>query len=157
MPTHYEGSSAEERALNTYIRLTRASNTLQTYLKRSGSMGQLTESQFGALEALYHLGPLCQGEIGHKILKSSGNMTMVIDNLEKRDLVRRARSQEDRRQVQVSLTTRGRQLIEAIFPTHLETLVSAFGVLSPQEQEQLGALCLKMGRVLMKETLGEAV
>ena len=50
----------------------------------------LTAPQFGVLEALYHLGPLCQKDLAAKILKSSGNMTMVIDNLEKRDLVRRA-------------------------------------------------------------------
>lgn len=157
MPTHHEGSPAEERALNTYIRFTRASDTLQSHLKRGGSMGDLTESQFGTLEALYHLGPLCQGEIGQKILKSSGNMTMVVDNLEKRGLVQRERSQEDRRQIEVSLTKEGRQLITNIFPDHLGAIVSAFDTLSAQEQDQLGALCRKLGQALAEVETVEAV
>lgn len=154
MPTHHKGSPAEERALNTYIRLTRANDTLQAYLKRGGTMQGLTESQFGTLEALYHLGPLCQGEIGEKILKSSGNMTMVVDNLEKRGLVQRERSREDRRQIEVSLTREGRQLIENIFPHHAGAIVQAFGALSAQEQEQLGALCRKLGHALLEEEVG---
>ena len=79
-------------------------------------MGDLTESQFGTLEALYHLGPLCQGEIGQKILKSSGNMTMVVDNLEKRGLVQRQRSQQDRRQIEVSLTRPGPSIDQGYLP-----------------------------------------
>ena len=148
MPTHHEGSPNEERALNTYIRFSRASDTLQSHLKRGGTMGDLTESQFGTLEALYHLGPLCQGEIGQKILKSSGNMTMVVDNLEKRGLVQRERSQEDRRQIEVSLTDQGRQLIKGIFPEHAQAIVKAFDTLSVKEQDQLGALCRKLGQSL---------
>ncbi|KAA3646778.1 MAG: MarR family transcriptional regulator [Chloroflexi bacterium] len=156
MPTHYKGSPAEERALNTYIRLTRANDTLQAHLKRGGTMRALTESQFGTLEALYHLGPLCQGEIGEKILKSSGNMTMVVDNLEKRGLVQRERSREDRRQIEVSLTKEGRQLIESIFPQHAGAIVQAFDTLSASEQEQLGTLCRKLGHALVNEELAVA-
>jgi MarR family 2-MHQ and catechol resistance regulon transcriptional repressor len=44
---------------------------------------KLTISQFGVLEALYHKGPLCQRDIASKILKSTGNITLVIVNLEK--------------------------------------------------------------------------
>ena len=54
-------------------------------------------SQFGVLEALWHLGPLCQRDLGLKIRKSSGNMTMVVDNLEKRALVDRRKNADDRR------------------------------------------------------------
>ncbi len=46
----------------------------------------LTESQFGVLDSLFHLGPMKQKEIGKKILKSGGNITMVINNLEKRGI-----------------------------------------------------------------------
>lgn len=49
------------------------------------------------LEALYHKGPLCKRDIAAKILKSTGNITLLIDNLEKNGLVRRERDNEDRR------------------------------------------------------------
>ncbi len=90
MATHYRGTTAEIRALNAYIKLVRASESVVGHIGqilRAG--GRLTLSQFGVLEALWHLGPLCQRNPGLKILKSSGNMTMVVDNLEKRELVDR--------------------------------------------------------------------
>ena len=43
----------------------------------------LTESQIGVLEALAHLGPLTQGELCRKILRSGSNVTTVVDNLER--------------------------------------------------------------------------
>lgn len=83
MPTHYRGTTEEELALNTLIKLTRAADSVVNRLDSSGTRGCLTGTQFGVLETLFHLGPMCQGEVGDKLLKSSGNMTLVIDNLEK--------------------------------------------------------------------------
>jgi MarR family 2-MHQ and catechol resistance regulon transcriptional repressor len=145
MGTHYKGTIEEVRALNTYIKLTRAVNTIEAELARSLAEVGLTVSQFGTLEALYHLGPLCQGEIGLKILKSSGNMTMVIDNLEKRGYVRRERDPDDRRQVIVSLTGEGEALMKGYFPEHLQVIVGLLNVISPGDQEQLAELCKTLG------------
>jgi MarR family 2-MHQ and catechol resistance regulon transcriptional repressor len=97
------------------------------------------------LEALYHLGPLSQGEIGQKILRSSGNITMVIDNLEKKGLVRRERNKTDRRFFFVHLTDRGYNLINRIFPPHAAVIAQDFTVLTAAEQDTLGRLCKKLG------------
>ena len=146
MPTHYRGTPREELALNTFIKLTRAVESVTTRLGRQGTQGQLTTSQFGVLEAIYHLGPMCQGELAGKLLKSSGNMTLVIDNLEKRGLVGRERDADDRRMVMVSLTDAGRELIASIFPGHVAAIVDEMSALSSEEQETLGRLCRKLGR-----------
>ena len=148
MPTRYKGTLKEELSLNTYIKLTRAAESLNGRLFPGGKFAGLTGSQFGTLEVLYHLGPMCQGEIGGKILKSSGNMTMVIDNLEKRGLVCRERDQQDRRQVIVRLTEAGQQMIDQVFTDHLDCIVEQFDVLSAEEQQALGALLKKLGRQL---------
>ena len=71
-------------ALTLYTRLMRATTTVTEKMHRHLQDHRLSISQFGVLEALYHLGPMCQKEIGGKILKTSGNMTLVIDNLEKK-------------------------------------------------------------------------
>jgi MarR family 2-MHQ and catechol resistance regulon transcriptional repressor len=115
-------------------------------LTRKGTLDGLTPSQFGVLEALHHLGPLSQSEICGKLLKSGGNITLVIDNLEARNLVRRGRSPSDRRVVTVSLTDAGRELIERIFPEHVRAIVEEMGVLTADEQETLGRLCRKLGK-----------
>lgn len=145
MVTKIEQTEQEQLALATYIKLARAaesvSHTINDHLYADG----LTVSQFGVLEALYHLGPMSVGQLGEKILRSSGNMTMVVDNLVKRDLVVRERRQDDRRRVEVRMSDRGRQLMERIWTGHLAGVVAAFDVLSAGEQEQLGNLCRKLG------------
>jgi MarR family transcriptional regulator, 2-MHQ and catechol-resistance regulon repressor len=146
MPTHYQGTPKEMLALNTFIKLTRSVEALMARLSQGGSLEGLTVSQFGVLETLYHLGPLCQYEIGEKLLRSGGNITLVIDNLEKQGLVRRQRETEDRRKVTVSLTEAGTTLIQRIFPQHLEQIVRQMSLLSPQEQETLGEICKKLGK-----------
>src|SRR4051812_47595819 len=123
MPTHYNGKPEEVLALDTYIKLSRAISSFEKRILSHGTQEALTPSQFGVLEALYHLGPLCQGEVSRKLLTSTGNMTLVLDNLEKLGLVRRIRSAEDRRMVSIELTSKGQQLIEEIFPRHVQAVL----------------------------------
>ena len=135
----------ERKALRTYVKLMRAAESVTARIHEHLSSKGLTLSQFAVLEALYHLGPLSQREIGRKILRSSGNITMVIDNLEKRGLVRRKRNQADRRFFIVHLTDRGSKLISNIFPPHARVIAKEFGVLTDAEQDALGSLCKKLG------------
>jgi MarR family 2-MHQ and catechol resistance regulon transcriptional repressor len=133
MPTHFQGTPEEELALDTYIKLTRATDTINARLSMASSMQELTISQFGVLEALYHLGPQAQNILGEKILKSNSNMTTVIDNLEKRQLVHRERAKDDRRKIIVHLTDAGLNLIKDIFPKHVRAIEQQFSVLSTEE------------------------
>jgi MarR family 2-MHQ and catechol resistance regulon transcriptional repressor len=145
MPTHYQGSPDEIRSLNTFIRFTRAYESFMARLMKRGSLGDLTLSQFGVLEVLYHLGPMCQGEVSTKLLKSSGNITLVLDNLEKRDLIQRRRDQQDRRMVMISLTPAGEKKIKEVLPLHIAAIVDELSELSPDEQQVFGDLCKKLG------------
>ena len=145
MPTQYQGSREEIDALNAFIKLTRAAESVNLRINAHLKKHRLTVSQFGVLEALFHLGPQLSSELGDKILKSSGNMTTVIDNLENRKLVYRIRRPEDRRCIDVHLTDEGQKLIEAILPAHIAGVVKTFQVLSSAELGQLGALCKKVG------------
>ena len=146
MPTHYKGNPEEILALNSYIKLTRAADSVNSRLNISASMKNLTISQFGVLESLFHLGPLCQNELGNKILKSNSNMTTVVDKLEKRGLVHRERDQNDRRMIIVHLTKPGRELIERVLPQHVAAIKAQFQVLSTEEQIILGNILRKLGK-----------
>ena len=145
MPTHFTGSRTEMRTLNTFIKLTRCTNSLLARLAERNTIGDLTYSQFAVLEALYHLGHLTQGEISSKVLKSGSNMTTVIDNLERDGLVRRERDADDRRVIHVHLTEAGSSRIVSVLPGHIAALVDEFSVLSASEQQTLGELCKKLG------------
>lgn len=145
MPTHYRGTLQERTALDLYIKLSRVAETVSANVNRHLHDHKLTVSQFGVLEALYHLGPLSPGQLCDKILRSTGNMTLVIDNLEKRALVKRMPNLDDRRSVLVELTAEGTDLIEAILPTHIATVIEEMSILSHDEQLQLASLARKLG------------
>ena len=145
MGTKHRGSRRERRALDVFIKLVRATEAVA---RRSGleiARAGLTESQFGVLEALYHLGPMCQRELGSKTLKSGGNITLVVDNLERRGLVRRRRSPEDRRFITVSLTAEGKRLMADLFPRHAARVADEIGALTAGEQKELDRLLKKLG------------
>ncbi|HIJ95634.1 MAG TPA: MarR family transcriptional regulator [Desulfuromonadales bacterium] len=132
-------------ALNTYTKLMRAAESVTSRVHRVLTTPKLTISQFGVLEALYHKGPLCQRDIGSKILKSSGNITMVIDNLERQNLVSRIRDEKDRRYLTVNLTESGTDLIVTVFADVEAAIVTEMSSLEEGEQELLGQLCKKLG------------
>jgi MarR family 2-MHQ and catechol resistance regulon transcriptional repressor len=138
-------TSDQQFILTTYVKMMRAMGVVTTRMHRHLAQFKLTVSQFGVLETLYHLGPLYQKEIGQKILKTRGNMTMVIDNLEKRDLVVRENDPNDRRHIRVRLTTDGENLICHVFPRHAKIAAQVFSALDADELAQLGFLMKKLG------------
>ena len=145
MPTHYQGKPEEVRALNAFIKLARAAGSVLARTSRPLAATGLTASQFGVLETLLHLGPLHQCDLARKHLQSGGNITMIVDNLEKAGLVRRERLAEDRRYVRVLLTDTGRARIEEIFPEQVRQITAQMSALTGAEQEELGRLCRKLG------------
>lgn len=145
MGTHFKGSDKEENSLNAYIKLVRATESINSRQSKSLAKENLTMSQFGALEVLYHLGELNQREIGKKLLKSGGNITLVIDNLVKRELVKKKTDKSDRRAVIVSLTKKGQEFIEGYFPKHLVLIMEQFSVLTDEERTELARICKKLG------------
>jgi MarR family 2-MHQ and catechol resistance regulon transcriptional repressor len=146
-PSRYRRDRAERLALSTYLKLTRASDRLWDRLALGLQREGLTPSQFGVLEALFHLGPMCQRDLGERILRSSGNMTLVVGNLERRGLVRRERPAEDHRYYQVDLTVEGERLIRRVFPGHADAIARELAILTQDEQRTLGNLCRKLGAV----------
>jgi MarR family 2-MHQ and catechol resistance regulon transcriptional repressor len=132
------------QAFGSFIKLCRATWTV-TARVAACLPGSITFAQFAVLEALYSLGPMYQRELSQRILRSSASVTAVVDNLEKRVLVERNRSQEDRRLVKVSLTSEGRDLMEKALPVYMSTVGKEFSVLSDEEQLELGRLCRTLG------------
>ncbi|SMO45519.1 MarR family winged helix-turn-helix transcriptional regulator [Fodinibius sediminis] len=145
MGTHYQGSEKEVKTLNAFIKLMRASESINNRLNRHLVEQDLTLSQFGVLEALLHLGPLNQKALGEKLLKSGGNITLVVDNLEKSGWVERHQNPEDRRSMLIHLTEEGEKLISSYFPQHVENIMAEFAPLSNEELDQLAAICKKIG------------
>jgi MarR family transcriptional regulator, 2-MHQ and catechol-resistance regulon repressor len=133
-------------ALTAYVKLLRATKAVVARIEPRLAANGLTPTQLGVLDAILHRGPLTQRQLSRKVLTSAGNMTDVIDKLERRCLVRRTRSETDRRAIQVDLTDGGRTLISGLFPAHAADIAGAMAALSDAELIRLGDLLRKLGR-----------
>ncbi|MCP4341737.1 MAG: MarR family transcriptional regulator [Desulfobulbaceae bacterium] len=139
----YTGSKKHMLALNTFVKLVRATNSVCNEV-HNHFLSELTVSQFGILEALYHLGPMAQKDLACKILKSPGNITTIINNLEKLELVRRQVNNDDKRYYTISLTTKGTLTVKRIFPVHADVILDRLSILTESEQRSLGKLLKKL-------------
>ena len=83
---------------------------------------ELMGSEFAVLEALYHKGDLPIGELGDRVLLTSGSMTYVIDKLARRGLLTRRRCAQDQRVRYAAISAAGRRLMASIFPDHAEAI-----------------------------------
>lgn len=145
MANHDTAPKNSELVLKTYIKLMRAAESVTVRSHKHLYNEQLSFGQFAVIEALYHLGSLCQKDLAEKILKTARNITMIVDNLEKRGLVRRERDTDDRRFLNVHLTDAGKKLFEKVFPNHIGFLEQEMRILSSNELEELGRLCRILG------------
>ena len=145
MGRHFKGTKAQERALSAYVKLLRAANTSLAYARVGLEDAGLSQGQFAVLEALYHVGPLYLGDLARRILTSSGNLTLVVDNLEKRGLAMRQPHGRDKRFVRATITPAGRKLMARIFPEHARRITEVMARLTSAEQDALGNLCRRLG------------
>lgn len=115
---------------------------------------KLSLTDFAALEALLHKGPLTITELQGKVLLASGSMTAAVDRLEKRGLVARQFSRSDRRVRVVELTGEGKRLAASCFKKHAEDLEALMAVLSDEEKELLYGSLRKLGLRAAKVSIG---
>jgi len=135
-----------DAALKLFVVLSRAHRAMAEHAKRDYERHGLGATEFGVLEALHHKGRLLVGELGSRILLTSGSTTYVLDKLEERRLVRRTPSASDRRALYVELTAAGQRLIAEIFPAHAEAIRQAAAGLTTEEQRAATALLKRLGR-----------
>jgi MarR family 2-MHQ and catechol resistance regulon transcriptional repressor len=135
----------ENLVLKSFIKLVRAAESVTVRSHRHLYEVNLSFGQFAVLEAVYNLGPLCQKDLAQKILKTPRNITMIVDNLEKRGLVRRERDAGDRRFLNIHLTAQGKEIFRKVFPRHVKQLEQELTVLTKEELEELGRLCRILG------------
>jgi MarR family 2-MHQ and catechol resistance regulon transcriptional repressor len=103
----------------------------------------LTLSQFGVLEALYHVGDLTVGEVKEKILSSDGTIPVVVKNLEKRGLIIRKKDPQDKRKSILSLTDEGRKVISKAYPENERMIREQMSLWTKEEKRQLYTLLRK--------------
>lgn len=133
-----------DRSMQTWIQLLRAYNKIRAnevaYITSFG----ITMNQFEVLEVLYHRGDLTVGAITKLIMSTPGNVTVVIKNLKRDGYVTSLPDPSDKRASILSLTEKGKELIEKVFPTHAKNFEEYFEALSDEETNTLFTLLRKL-------------
>ena len=133
------------KAPRLWVVIAKSYRALSLLAERSIANTGLCLTDFVALEALLHKGPLTISEIQDKVRLASGSMTAAVDRLEKLGLVVRRSSPNDRRARVVELTAQGKRLAASCFARHAKDLEALMSVLSEREMDQLYGSLKKLG------------
>ncbi len=106
----------------------------------------LTMAQFAVLEVLHHKGPMKIGEISEKILSTSGNMTVVIQNMERDGLIECCKHPRDNRARLIVITDNGAKKLQNLFPEYLEAMTRVFSPVAGEEKQIIAQALKKILR-----------
>ena len=134
----------KEKSLQALIGILRTSSTLEQIVRKDVACYGLNMTEFSVLELLYHKGRQTTQTIKNKILIASSSTTYVVDQLEKKEHVRRDICKEDKRVTYVEITESGKALMDEIFPLHAKKIETCFGKLTEDELVQLKELLKKV-------------
>jgi MarR family 2-MHQ and catechol resistance regulon transcriptional repressor len=138
-------ANSRVNAPRLWLVLARCHRALSQIAEHSVEDAGLGLSDFAALEALLHKGPLTITGIQGKVLLASGSMTAAVDRLEKKGFIKRGAAPGDRRARVLHLTAKGKRVVETAFRRHTEELESVMAVLNPGEKRELHRLLKKLG------------
>ncbi len=131
--------------LDVWDKLNHAFDSVKKAHSRQMYTHNLTAPQFHVLEVLQKTGPIPLKRISEELLVTGANITCVVDNLEKEDLVRRVPSKKDRRIINAELTDKGKEKIERLFPEFTTGLSESMKGLTEGEKRNLIELLEKIG------------
>ncbi|AMB99723.1 hypothetical protein AWM75_06870 [Aerococcus urinaehominis] len=137
--------SADSSSLHALRVFLQAQAHIMTLIYRDMRQQGLSENEFTVLELLYHKGSQPVQKIGRKIMIAGSSLTYVIDQLEKKQFVKRQVSDRDRRVIMVHITDEGREKMADIFPNHHHTIEKMFSVLSDEDLVEWVNLLKKVG------------
>jgi DNA-binding MarR family transcriptional regulator len=140
-----QAAEHSKESLRTWLRLlsceTVIERQLRTLLRQTYSV---TLPQFDVLSELERAGdPLTMSQLSKELMVSNGNVTGVIDRLEKTDFVKRVRAEHDRRIQYIELTPKGRKEFNRMASRHERWVAELLSDLSMTEMNQLQELLLK--------------
>ena len=130
-------SHFKNEAVKAMVVLRKAFRSVDTFVSTSFKEDGLTPSQFAVLDLLNAKGPMTIGDLVKGALATSGNMTVVIKNMEKNNWIVRAACPNDKRAFLITLTDEGKQKIDQALPHHIERVEAFFSRLTTQEQSEL--------------------
>jgi MarR family 2-MHQ and catechol resistance regulon transcriptional repressor len=135
-----------ERDLKTLTILYRSVNAITNVIKNDVAQYGLNVTEFGVLEALYHKGTLSVQAIVDKVLIANSSMSYVLSKLEDKAMIKKEKSSQDKRQFNISITSKGQSILDEMYPKHVQSLRQKLDVLTTEEENELQRLLKKVGK-----------
>jgi DNA-binding MarR family transcriptional regulator len=120
----------------------------ELYTKELNKKYQVSAPQLNCLLVLFGYGPLPPSQIAKHILMKSSTVTGIIDRLEQKGLVLRARNSPDRRVIIIELTEAGKKLAQNAPPPLQRKIVEGLKKLPSIEIEQIVLSLTKLIQML---------
>lgn len=143
------------RALRLIRILKNANKSVFEPLKQNMTTYNLNPTEFMVLEFLFSKGTQSVQKIAEKVELTSGSMTYIINRLFDKGLIVKQKCAKDNRICYISLSERGKELFESIFPTHVQFATNLIEVLTDEEIDVLSELLKKLGLGIQEQHKGE--
>ncbi len=140
-----------KKSMAVYISMSRVINTLRRENNKLILKHNLTLGQFAVMEALYSKGRLSTGEVMEKILSTSGNIPVIVKNLEKDGFITRNQDESDKRRFILDLTDKGKDLMDEIVPENLKFMDELISLWDDEDKKELIILMNKFRRKYEEE------
>lgn len=140
-----------DRSSETLIALRRVMHAIEENARAMARASGLTQAQLLVLHTLAQNGQEMPRDIARQLGVGQATITLQIDKLEARGLVRRERRQADRRAIWVILTEAGRDLLEKTPDFLQERFADRFRKLEPWEQAMLLAMTERLSSLFDAE------
>jgi len=148
-----EPDAIEESILRSLRRITRA---IDLYSRRLSKQFKLTGPQLVCMRCLRHHGPLMPSELARAVSLSQATITGIIDRLHAQNLLTRERSEQDRRRVNVELTTRGEELVDSLPSPLQERFATRLAQLPEGNQQVIDTILKQIVEMMEAEELEAA-
>lgn len=139
------GEPRSKEAIRTWLRLLSCETVIEQQLRSFfRKQFDVTLPQFDVMAELERTGkPMTMSELSRELMVSNGNVTGVIDRLERAGFVTRTRAEHDRRVQYIALTPEGRSRFDDMARHHEAWLDDLFSDLSREDMASLQKLLLK--------------
>ncbi|WP_396019917.1 MarR family winged helix-turn-helix transcriptional regulator [Bacillus sp. SD088] len=138
---HYD----EELSLKLFVVMTRALDSIKKRVEEDIRCLGLNPTEFAVLELIYNKGEQPIQKIGEKVLIASSSITYVVDKLEKKKLLERKPCPNDRRITFATITAKGKELMDDVFPKHSLAIQKIVAGLDVDEKKQMIEQLKKLG------------
>lgn len=144
------------REVMLWVRLAMTFNVLYQEIKNELNKEHLTVPQLDIITCLSRTKGLPLSELAERLLVTGGNVTGIIDRLERDGYVYRVRDKNDRRVVRALLTEKGFNLYKSFLPRYKEVMQRINAGLTAPERKQLQRLLKKLAHSVQDFQLREA-